>query len=155
MPRAGGNIAPRLEMFEYQNLDWDTANDVPIDPIVINDWYIALAEIRNVKAWYLIIEQTNNGATDETIVTELTINGVVYTSARNQVSGQPYYQYLTLDGVIERELAIRQIVSLDNDQSAPLETRSLAIRVRQTTAVDAISAIIEVNLVYDTLEETE
>ncbi len=147
--------ASKMQMFEYQNLDWDTATDVPIDPIVINDWYVALEPTRNVKVWYLIIEQTNNGATNEDLEIELTINGVVFiANGAAIVSGDPRYIVAGSTGVFDDVGGVRQVLSLDGDQSAPLETRSLGIRVRQTTAVDLVSAIIEVNMVYATLEQT-
>ena len=56
------------------------------------------------------------------------------------------------DGTLRSGAAVQQLLSLDADQSAPLETRSLGIRVRQTSAVDAVSAIIEVNMVYEVMQ---
>ena len=140
------------QMFEYRNLDYITSSVV--DPIVINTWYVALAPTRNVKAWYLIIEQTNDGAAVETIEVELTIDDIVYTDTLAGVaSGAINYMTFDTDGVFGTTGAtIGQLLSLDADQSAPLETRSLGIRVRQTTAVDATGATIEVNMVYETKE---
>jgi hypothetical protein len=140
-------------MWEYRNLDWDTATDVPIDPIVVNNWYTALETTRNVKAFYLIVEQTNNGAAAENIEAELTIDGTAYVCGiGGAASGTPYYVFADIDGALDQVGNVRQILSLDLDQSAPLETRSLQVRVRQTSAVDVVSAIIEVNMVYATLE---
>lgn len=134
-------------MSEYQNLDYLNAT------IVQNTWYTPFASTRNVKAWYLIVEQTNNGATNENIVVELTINGTVYTrNINNAVSGTAYYVFMFIDGTMTHGTGTRQMLSLDADQSAPLETRSLQIRVRQTTAVDPTAAQIEVNMVYATKE---
>lgn len=145
--------ATKVYMFEYQNLDYDTTSVLPI--IVINDWYTALETTRNVKGWYLLVEQTNNGAAVETIVTELTIGGTVYTNTdAAAASGVLQYMYLDTDGVLQNQATARQLLSLDDDQSAPLETRSLQIRVRQTTAVDAVAAQIDVNMNYAILTAT-
>jgi len=142
-------------MFEYRNLDWDTSTDAGVDPVVINTWYTALTPTRNVKAYYLIIKQTNTGATIENIEAELIIDGIVTTDVRDFTSGVEYYTRFsnTYDFDIKYNIPT-QLLALDLDQSAPLETRSLGIRVRQTTAVDITSAIIEVNMVYATLEAT-
>ena len=140
-------------MGEYRNLDWDTDTDAGVDPIVINTWYTAFETTRNVKAWYLIFEQTNNGASAESIEIEITIDGTVFTTGSiNTASGSAMYVNLNADGDLGRSTTVRQLLSRDDDQSAPLETRSLSIRVRQTTAVDVVSAILEVNMVYQTLE---
>ena len=138
--------------YEYRNLNWDTATDVPVDPIVINTWYTALLPTRNVKAYYLVVEQTNTGAAAEDIVVELTIDGTVYTRAVNRASGVPMYMHMNQYNALDYQTDIRQMMSLDIDQSAPLECKSLGIRVRQTSAVDITSAIIEVNMVYATKE---
>ena len=153
MPRAGGNPAPRLEMFENRNLNWSSAIDVPVDPIVINTWYTPLEEIVNVKAAYLAITQTNNGATNEDIVAEITRGGVVSTWLQDAVNTQIYYLRFSVDGNLVDATAPFQVRSLDLDQSAPLETRALAIRVRQTSVVDLVAARINVRMVYGTLEE--
>jgi len=140
-------------MFEYRNLDWDTATDVPVDPVVINTWYTALAVTRNVKVYYLIVEQTNTGASNEDWELEITHDGTVTVCTGAGIgSGDVAYVYFLPDGTATPIVQVRQILSLDPDQSAPLETRSLGIRVRQTSAVDITSAIIEVNMVYETLE---
>ena len=137
-------------MFEYANLDYDTSGTA--NPLVLNVWYEALPVTRNVKAYYLIVEQTNAGATAETIVVELTIDGTVYTWTQVAGSGTPYYLYFNTVGALTDAVSAHQLLSLDADQSAPLETRSLQIRVRQTSVVDLVSAIIEVNMVYSILE---
>ncbi len=139
---------PGLSMFEFQNLDWDTATDVPIDPVVINDWYVALVPTPNVKAYYLVVEQTNNGGTDETLELEATINGTIYTASINTASGVERNLIFNINAVLDDVASRTQMLAFDADQSAPLETRSLGIRVRQTTVVDLVSAIIDVNLVY-------
>ncbi len=155
MPRAGGNILDSKFMYEYYNLDWDTAIDVPIDPIIQNDWYEALVDLEDVKAYYLVIEQTNNGAAVEDIEVEITLNGVPYIYAgAAMASGVPAYLRFGITAVINGPGVPMQMVALDADQSAPLETRLLSIRVRQTTPVDAVSAIIDVNLAGATKEVT-
>lgn len=136
-------------MFEFRNLDWDE------DTLVQNTWYTALATTEDVKAWYIVVEQTNNGAAVETIEVELTIDGTVYTETLvGLASGTPMYLTFLYTGVLASQALVIQVLSRDNDQSAPLETRSLQIRVRQTTPVDPVAAQIEVNMVYATKEET-
>ncbi len=141
--------ASKMQMFEYQNLDWISTD---VDPIVVlNKWYTPLLPTKNVKARYLVVEQTNNGAANETIEIELTINGTIYLLSILVGSGSENYYSLDINGVIVSTVS-NQMLSLDADQSAPLETRSLGIRVRQTSVVDVVSAIIEVNMVYGILE---
>ena len=140
-------------IFEYRNLDYDTSTVV--DPIVINTWYTALLPTEDVKAWYIIVEQTNTGASDEDLEIEFIIDGAVEVFAlAGRISGSVYYLLLNHEGNWYTSGSVSQILSRDVDQSAPLETRSLGIRVRQTSAVDVTSAIIEVNMVYATLEVT-
>ena len=139
------HYSPGVERFEYRNLDYINTS------LVQNTWYTALATTRNVRAWYLVVEQTNNGAAAENIEVELTIDGTSITDSQNMNSGDVHYLLLSDEGAIQWSVgSVRQILSLDADQSAPLQTRSLGIRVRQTSAVDVTSAIIEVNLVYTT-----
>lgn len=149
-PGLGFGGGPLRTMYEYQNLDYFN------NAITINDWYAPLAETQDVKAWYLVMEQTNNGAAAEDIEVELTINGgaPIVAAIGAAVSGTPYYIILGLWGVAGSTDVPQQLLALDVDQSAPLETRSLQVRVRQTTAVDGVSASIEVNMVYATLEVT-
>lgn len=146
MPVSGGPMF----MFEYQNLDYDTT--ATANPIVINTWYTALATTRNVKSYYLIVEQTNNGATVEDIEVELTIDGTVYVAATAMNSGALYYANFGIAATFGMTGIVNQLLALDADQSAPLETKSLQIRVRQTSVVDLVTAQIEVNMVYETLE---
>ena len=144
------NYSPGVGMFEYRNLDYDTS--VVVDPIVQNTWYVALVPTSNVKAYYLIIEQTNDGAAAEDIEVELTIDNVAQVGSTNMASGTVHYVFLGINGTSGAvATSPRQLLSLDLDQSAPLETRSLGIRVRQTSAVDVTSAQIEVNMVYEVL----
>lgn len=151
------SVKPEIQggqrVHEYKNLDYITT--VVVDPIVINDWYTALETRRGIKAYYLIVEQNNNGAAAEDLEVELTINGIVYVASLGAlVSGTSYYVNATITAAFSVFATVRQILSLDADQSAPLETKSLKIRVRQTTVVDGVSAQIEVNLVYEELQPT-
>ncbi len=133
--------------YEYKNLDYDTSGIA--NPVVINDWYTALDTILDAKAWYLIVEQTNNGGTVENIDIEVTVDGAVFTRAAvGMVSGDDQYMIFDIEGVWGRVGNVRQILALDEDQSAPLETKTLKVRVRQTSVVDGVSAVIEVNMVY-------
>jgi hypothetical protein len=139
-------------MYEYQYLDYDTS--VVVDPIVINTWYTALETTANVKGLYLIVEQTNNGATAETIACEVTLNGTAYTATLGgAASGGFFYLHFDRLGALQFNASAIQMRSIDVDQSAPVESRSMQVRVRQTTAVDVVSAIIEVNMAYSTLQK--
>ena len=142
-----------MQMFEYANLDWISTD---VDPIVVqNFWYTPLVETDDVKAYYLLVEQTNNGAAVEDIELEVTHNGTVDTlTIVGAISGTIYYAVYDVAGVITFSTSVRQVISLDLDQSAPMETKSMMIRARQTTAVDIVAAQIEVNMVYATLEAT-
>lgn len=143
----GGSMA----MFEHRNLDWISTT---VDPIVVLDkWYTPLPTTRNVKAWYLFVEQTNNGATAEDIEIELTLNGIALpTDTRASVSGTPYAVRIRNENDPFMDAGNWTLGAQDSDQSVPLETRSLQVRVRQTTAVDVVAANIEVNMVYATKE---
>lgn len=144
----------RLGMFEWRNLDFSTADIV--DPLVINTWYEALPLTRNIKMLYCQVEQTNNGAAPEDLEVEFTIDGAVINRALpGEVSGATNYMIVnTLRQLLGSGPAARMILANDPDQAAPLETRSLRIKVRQTSAVDLVSAFIEVNANYFTLERT-
>ena len=143
----GGLSVSGRGMGEYRNLDWINTS------LTINEWYTALATTRNVRVWYLVVEQTNNGAAAEILEVELTIDGAApITRSVAAVSGTADYIYIDWNGALVDQAAVVQLLSLDNDQSAPLETRSLQVRVRQTSDVDATSAQIEVNMVYQTIE---
>jgi hypothetical protein len=146
--RFGGG-GPRM-MYEYANLDWIQ------DTLVQNQWYIVLGGGNDdLKIYYLIVEQTNFAAANEAIEIEWIIDGnaTVQTIAA-AVSGQVYYIGWQQSAANFASTNPRQPLSLDFDQSAPLETRSLYMNVRQTSAVDPDAAQIEVNMVYATLEET-
>ena len=148
----GGGGAPM--MFEYRNIDYITT--AVEDPVVINTWYTVMPTTEDVKLWYVVFEQTNNGATAETVECEFTINGgaPVVAAGAGLDSGNQYYAMVDLAAVGSVSGDVYQVSSGETDQSAPLETRSLQIRVRQTSAVDLVSAQIECNIVYATLEVT-
>ena len=65
---------------------------IPIDYIdttlVQNTWETVDADLSDgapVRILYVIVEQTNNGATGETIELEMTINGTAYTMTFNNI----------------------------------------------------------------------
>jgi len=138
---------------------------IPIDyldtSLTINDWENVSADLSsNVPArlWYIIVEQTNNGAAVETIELEITFNGTARTWTLTGIaSGTPIYCIITAnqsasDFETSSTTSAQQVVSLDVDQSIPLAASSIGlIRTRQTTAVDGVSAQIEVNIVWDAL----
>lgn len=135
-------------MFEHQLLDFITTS---VDAIVIqNKWYTALPLTKNFKGLYLIVEQTNDGAADETIEVEYLIDGVALTPATLLGSGVATYHGINTYGAVVTNAAAIPMVFADFDQTFPLETKSLRLRVRQTSVVDAVAANIEVNMVYAT-----
>jgi hypothetical protein len=140
--KAGTRSTPT---YEFQNIDWDTA------VVVINDWNEPMPTEDNVKCWYLVVEQTNNGATAETLQLEITLaSGTPLTLNIAADSGNRYYIYYNLNGTLTSSTSIYTLGSLDPDNSVPIETSSMRIRIRQTTAVDVVSASIEVNVIYAT-----
>ena len=70
------------------------------DTIVQNTWETVSANMSGgepTKMWFIIVEQTNNGNTDEDIELEMTIDGTAYTGSATMTSGTPYYFYATWD----------------------------------------------------------
>ena len=159
-------IPPKVAVFLTQ-LPIDYATASVVDPLVINDWYTAVADLsggKPVKFVGIIIEQTNTDVTAETIELEITlahpVTGVMttYTFAMALDSGTAYY------GIIEYSLDTGNFtLTLTTSQTQPLwigekySSHSFTvgavglIRTRQTTAVDAVSAYIEVNIVWEKL----
>lgn len=142
---------------------WKT--QLPIDYIdttlTINVWGSASTDLSTgdpAKLLYIIVEQTNNAAGVETIELEITINGTAFTWTLTGIAdGAPIYCLITsnLDtGIWEDSSSAnaRQVMSLDDDQDAPLTAETVGlVRARQTTSVDGVSAQIEVNIVWDKL----
>lgn len=142
---------------------WQT--QIPTDYIdtslTINTWENVSADLSGgqpARLWYVIVEQTNNGAAVETIELEITFNGTARTwTLAGIASGTPIYCIITSnqsasDFETSSTTSVQQVMSLDVDHSVPLTASSIGlIRTQQTTAVDGVSAQIEVNIVWDKL----
>jgi hypothetical protein len=142
---------------------WET--QLPVDYIdttlVINTWETVVANLsggNRAKLWYVTVEQTNNGATNETIEFEMTINGTAYTWTINAVSGSTYYIYFTMNLAtgdfepVSSAASVRTFIVVDNTHPISFNAKSVGLmRVRQTTDVDGTSAQIEVNTVWEKL----
>jgi len=146
---------------------WKT--QVPVDYIdtslVINTWETVVANLsggKPARLWYIIIEQTNNGATAENLELEITINGTAYTVTVTADSAGQYFvflQYARAAGDFSFAVGAKDTAytvlsaALSSHSSMPFTAASVGlIRVRQTTDVDGTSAQIEVNIVWDRLE---
>jgi len=143
---------------------WQT--QVPVDYIdtslVINTWETVVADLsggKPAKIWSIEVEQTNNGATDETIELEITINGTAYVFTRSCISGTIYFgTFLQLSTGTDFTPQLNAssfttgATKLSANQAIPFMASSVGlIRVRQTTAVDVTSAQIEVNITWEKL----
>lgn len=130
-------------------IDYDDAS------LVINTWENVSADLsagQPARLNYITVEQTNNGATVETIELEITLNGVPNTwTLAGIASGAIHFLGLTIEGVtVDQTPNPRMVRALDDDHSVSLASESIGlIRVRQTTDVDGVSASIEVNIVWD------
>lgn len=136
---------------------------LPIDyldaSLTINTWETVVADLSEgqpAKLHHIAVEQTNNGATVETIEIEITINGTAYTWTLTGIAdGAPIFLLIThnLDtGDFETNstTSLQCVSALDDDRSQPFVAERIGlIRVRQTTDVDGTSAQIEVNAVWD------
>jgi hypothetical protein len=149
-------------------------DQLPIDfietTIVINTWNTVIANLSGgdpAMLLYLYFEQTNNGATGETIECEITINGTAYTEAvAGLSSGSIQYVYMepNLTGGDFTINGSTTATSFGTGSIVPIEgvrpyinnwfiAESIGlIRIRQTSAVDVVSAQIEVNAVWRKLE---
>ena len=144
---------------------WKT--ELPVDYIdtslVINTWETVVANLsggKPARLLYIIIEQTNNGATAETIEFEITINGTTYTKTMTGMgSGTPVYLYFQKD-LVAGDLVLLHTTTafsvgcfaLNTGVPVPFNVETVGlIRVRQTTDVDAVSAQIEVNIIWEKL----
>lgn len=141
-------------------------SQLPVDYIdnslTINNWETIVADLSGgdpARLWWIIVEQTNNGAAVENFELEITINGTAYTFAQAAaVSGTQYFglMYYTLTAGDFTPLFTTSTHTVGNPvstaQGIPFtaETVSL-IRIRQTTAVDVVAASLEVNIVWDLL----
>lgn len=140
-------------------------SQLPVDfeesTVVINTWYEVVADLgsdKNVRCWFILVEQTNNGGTNETIEVEVEIDGTPYTCSQSLASGTrgsvlvlhtltggDFTLYLTpTDATTMR--------GINTSNGIPFIGKIGRIRVRQTTDVDLTSAKIEVNITHDLLE---
>lgn len=141
---------------------WKT--QLPVDYIdtslTINTYENVSADLsggKPARLWWIQVEQTNNGATDEDITLEVTINGTAYEFSGTCVSGTVYF------GIIGGNLTAGDFTplltttnattfGLNNAIGTPFIAESVGlIRVKQTTDVDAVSAQIEVNIRWEKL----
>jgi len=146
---------------------WKTQK--PVDyldtTLVINTWEEIKANLsagKPVKLWYIILIQTNNGATAETIELEITINGTVYTWSVAADSGTTYYCVIgaSLTGGDFTAAVVTTSNTVGNEPSdyeaVPFIAENVSlIRVRQTTNVDITTAQIEVNIIWEKLTAVE
>jgi len=143
---------------------WKT--QLPVDYIdtslVQNTWENVSADLSGgvpVRLWFIIVEQTNNGATAEDIELEMTINGTAYTVAVTADDSTQYFvsvSYSLTAGdfsfLAGTQKGLVGSGVIDIRSAVPFIASSVElIRVRQTTDVDGTSAQIEVNIVWDKL----
>jgi hypothetical protein len=141
---------------------WQT--QLPVDYIdtslTINNWETVVADLSDgsrARLRFIMVEQTNNGATDETIELEITINRKPYTFTLSMVSGTLYFcsfnQNLTAgDFTTSVGTTNYAAMSVSSTVANWFNAESVGlVRVRQTTGVDGTSASIEVNIVWDKL----
>lgn len=147
---------------------WQT--QLPIDyldtSLVVDTWETVSANLsggRPARVWYIVLEQTNNGATAETVELEVTINGTAYTfTFANIDSGADYFGYISFNQatgdfdpqITDLPCSTGNSAALNgyDDRTVPFTCANVGlIRVRQTSAVDVTSAQIEVNIRWDKL----
>jgi hypothetical protein len=141
---------------------WQT--QLPVDyldaTLVINTWETVRADLSEgepAKLWLIVLEQTNNGAAAEDLELEITINGTAYTWSITAASGTMYYCFID-DSLSGGDFATTQAtnprtvgIGFDvGNLTVPFMVDTVGlIRVRQTTAVDGVSAQIEVNIIWE------
>jgi len=155
-----------MKKSSHKGVYWRT--QLPVDYIdtslVINTWETVVADLsggKPVRLWFIAIEQTNNGATDEDLELEITLNGKAYTvSATGATSGEicyvkPSWSLAAGDWVFSVSASVHSVgaYALATNMVVPFNVESVGlIRVRQTSDVDGTSAQIEVNIIWDCLE---
>ena len=110
------------------------------------------------KLWYIIIEQTDNGATNEDLELAVTINGTVYSWTLTAVDGTPYFCTIAM-GLTTSDFTPATSTdskTVGNDvsdfEAIPFVAETVGlVRVKQTTDVDGVAAQIEVNIVWEKL----
>ena len=142
-------------------------SQLPVDfidtSITINDWMTVDSNLSDgdpCKLWVLIVEQTNDSATAETLEFEITINGTAYTlTMTNAASGTAYYVSIsrnltTGDFTLAWSSSARTVgeAALGNLAVPFVADHVGLIRVRQTTTVDPVAAQVEVNMNWELLE---
>lgn len=142
---------------------------LPVDyldtSLVQNTWETVSSDLskgKPAKLLFIIIEQTNNGASGEDIELEITINGTPYTWTLTMSNGIKNYCYITKD-LLTGDFATSSNTGIYSVGSVgfALETADPfvcskvgLIRVRQTTDVDGTSAQIEVNIAWEKQVQT-
>jgi len=155
-----------MKKSSHKGVHWKT--QLPVDYIdtslVINTWETVVADLsggKPARLWFIIVEQTNNGATAENLELELTINGTAYTVSLAAIaSGVAQFVNVTHeltagDFTLAFGTQVGTVGTFDRspNKSIPFIAENITlIRVRQITDVDITSAQIEVNLVWDRLE---
>lgn len=118
-----------------------------------------LSDGEPAKLWWIIVEQTNDGAAVETIELEITINGTAYTWTLTGIaSGTPSYCFFAFSLAAGDFNPVASTTArtcgnpMNGDEAVPFCAESVGlIRVRQTTGVDPTAAQIEVNIVWEKL----
>ena len=142
---------------------WKTQKPVDYldNSLVQNTWENVVADLsggKPTKLWYIIVKQTNNGATDEDIEFEITINGVAHTFSATCVSGTEMFCFFNRSlaagtwgcSMVSTKYSCNE--SVVDSKAVPFTAETVGlIRVRQTSDVDGVSAQIEVNIVWDKL----
>ena len=141
---------------------WKTQKPVDYldDSLVQNTWENVVADLSEglpARIWFIILEQTNDGATAEDIELEVTIEGTTKTWSGTLDSGSQYYGFLDKNGDPQFHVANAQCTLRDVQPTGDVAIGGTyrdvgLIRVRQTSDVDGVSAQIEVNVVWDKME---
>jgi len=153
-------IPPKIAIWKTQ-LPVDYLNNT----LVMNAWLQVIADLgggQSARLWYIVLEQTNNGATAENLELEITINGTVYTFTGTFDSGTQYFCVigLSLTGGDFTPVVVTTSNTVGNEvsdyEAVPFIAENISlIRVRQTTNVDVTTAQIEVNIIWEKLTAVE
>ena len=140
---------------------------LPVDfndtTIVQNAWEEVVADLSEgapAQLWYCIVTQTNDGATNETLELEITINGTAYTVTLTNIASADLIYVFVHHTLTAGDFTLSSTTNkwgfgqaLDLRYAVPFTAESVGlIRVRQTSAVDPVSASIDVNFRWDKLE---